>query len=198
MLEHLIQIDTQVFYWINHHCCSALDWLMWGASQGYTWVIVLLAVLFICFDIRKYRKQWWWALVGIALCILLADRISVLCFKEVFCRLRPCHALSDVNMFHTSCGGKYGFVSSHAANLFAIVMFLILHKKSSPQPQGKHPWLMGGLLVAWAVLVGYSRVYLGKHYPGDVICGALLGLLIGCIVWWLIDKLPAKIQKRKN
>ena len=179
----MIQHDIDLFYWINHHHTPWLDWVMWVASQGWSWAIVLVAAV-VYMAVRQSRWQWLWILVGIGLCFLLSDRISVLCFKDVFCRLRPCHALEDVRMFHTSCGGAYGFVSSHAANVFALALFLSLwHRKISPKSQQP----LSILLFLWACLVCYSRPYLGKHYPGDVVCGALLGLAVGTAVFFLVQ-----------
>lgn len=190
-MEKLNSLDTEVFYWMNQNHCTVSDYVLWSFSQAWSWALVLLAV-FVFFTFRRERKTWWLMLLGIGLCFLLSDRISVLCFKDVFQRPRPCHALLDVRMiFGTTCGGAYGFVSSHAANCFALAMFLSLwcRKKCNAMPY---------LLFAWAAIVGYSRPYLGKHYPGDVVCGALLGLFIGWMVYLLIRWISGKIKYRKN
>lgn len=189
MFEALNSFDTQCFYWINHHNNGVLDWVLWVASQGWSWAIVLL----LCFALTTMRsepRKWWMVLLGIGLCFLLSDRLSVMCFKDVVCRPRPCHVLDDVNMFRTGCGGAYGFVSSHAANVFALAMFLSLR-------YCKRFKVLPSLLFAWALVVGYSRPYLGKHYPGDVVCGALLGLGVGALAFFLIVKLEHWMQRRK-
>ena len=91
-------------------------------------------------------------------------------------------------MFQTSCGGLYGFVSSHAANVFALATFLSLwHRKIRNEKLGMRHSLFPILLFLWAILVCYSRPYLGKHYPGDVVCGAALGLLVGTAVFFIIQ-----------
>ena len=98
-------------------------------------------------------------------------------------------------MFQTSCGGLYGFVSSHAANVFALALFLSLwHRKIRNEKLGMRNSqlsilnsLFSILLFLWAILVCYSRPYLGKHYPGDVVCGAALGLLVGTVVFFIIQ-----------
>ncbi len=187
---NIVDFDTQLFYWVNQHHTPFLDWVMWTASQSWSWAIVLVAA--VAFMIAKgERRSWGWLVAGIALCFLLSDRISVLCFKDVFCRLRPCHALADVRMFRTSCGGAYGFVSSHAANVFALALFLSLrHKKHTSSTLSKLPAILfPSLLILWACLVGYSRPYLGKHYPGDVICGGLLGIAVGIAVFFIIQSI---------
>lgn len=193
MVNQLEQFDTQIFWWVNQHHCDGLDWLLWIASQQWSWAIVLVAA-FCLITLRHEPRQWWVVLLGIGLCFLLADRISVLCFKDVFCRLRPCHALEGVRMFRTSCGGQYGFISSHAANVFALALFLSLRCRKTNVSSAD---LVAALLCLWACIVCYSRPYLGKHYPGDVICGAAVGLLIGWIVF-LLSQLIEKLITKKN
>lgn len=199
------QIDTQVFYWINQHHCTFTDWVFWSASQHWCWTIVIV-LAFIFTTLRKEPRKWWIVILGIALCFLLSDRISVLCFKDVFCRLRPCHALENVRMFNTSCGGQYGFVSSHAANVFALALFLSLRyrrarKKNHYTFQGstkERKSIFTFLIFLWVIIVGYSRPYLGKHYPGDVICGAALGLIIGIIVFYVMKLIENMCYRNNN
>ncbi|MCQ2260677.1 MAG: phosphatase PAP2 family protein [Bacteroidales bacterium] len=179
--------------------------MLWGFSQSWSWAIVL--ILAFCFTtLRREPRNWWLVLLGIVLCFLLSDRISVLCFKDVFCRLRPCHALEHVRMFNTSCGGQYGFVSSHAANAFSLALFLSLRnrkalRKSRFTFQGSssqnQKTIFPLLIFLWALIVGYSRPYLGKHYPGDVICGALLGVIIGLFVFYF-TKLVENVRNNRN
>ena len=192
MLETLNNLDTQWFWWINSHHCTAMDWVMWSLSQH--WCMAAVIVLAFCLLTLRYEpRRWWVVLIGIALCFLLADQGSVQLFKNTVCRLRPCHALEDVRMFRTSCGGQYGFVSSHAANVFAVAMFLTLRYWK----RVKRQWPL--LLIAlWAIATCYSRPYLGKHYPGDVICGAVFGAIIALIVWWVTAVIEKKFCKSET
>ena len=192
MFETLNNLDTQWFWWINSHHCTAMDWVMWSLSQH--WCMAAVIVLAFCLLTLRYEpRRWWIVLIGIALCFLLADQGSVQLFKNTVCRLRPCHALEDVRMFRTSCGGQYGFVSSHAANVFAVAMFLTLRYWK----RVKRQWPL--LLIAlWAIATCYSRPYLGKHYPGDVICGAVFGAIIALIVWWVTAVIEKKFCKSET
>ena len=192
MIETLNNLDTQLFYFINGHHCTAMDWVMWSLSQH--WCMAAVIVLAFCLLTLRYEpRRWWIVLIGIALCFLLADQGSVQLFKNTVCRLRPCHALEDVRMFRTGCGGQYGFVSSHAANVFAVAMFLTLRYWK----RAKRQWPL--LLIAlWAIATCYSRPYLGKHYPGDVICGAVFGAIIALIVWWVTAVIEKKFCKSET
>ena len=198
----LMQLDTDLLLWINQHHCPIADWILWTSSQSWSWAIVLIAA-FILTTLRHEPSRWWLVLLGIALCFLFSDRLSVL-IKEWVCRPRPCHAIENVRMFRTSCGGAYGFVSSHAANVFSLALFLALrHNKSIRHSQHSLPSrksnriLFPILIFLWAVVVAYSRPYLGKHYPGDIICGALLGLIVGFAIFHLSQLIDSLINKKK-
>ena len=192
-------LDTRLFYWINQHHNTLLDNVLWSASQHWSWTIVI-ALAFCIGTLRHEPRKWWLVLAGIGLCFLLSDRVSVMCFKEVVCRLRPCHALEGVRMYQTSCGGLYGFVSSHAANVFALALFLSLRHNRAVRLRGlQRGWWRKNtfaiVLFLWAVVVGYSRPYLGKHYPGDVLCGALVGLGMGALAYFLVGKVEQWVDK---
>lgn len=191
MLETLKEIDTQWFLWINSHHTTALDWTMWTLSQHWSWAVVIV-LAFMLLTLRQEPRRWWLVTVGVVLCFLLADQGSVL-IKDTVCRLRPCHALEDVRMFRTHCGGQYGFVSSHAANAFAVALFFVLRYWK----RLKRQWPLL-LLIVWALATSYSRAYLGKHYPGDLVCGAILGCIIALIVWWLTDTIEKKLRKSET
>ena len=194
MLEALKQVDTQWFLWINGHHTTALDWVMWVLSQHWCFAAVLVIAFFALttqsFHLSPFtfhlERRWWFVLLAIGLCFLLADQGSVQLFKNTVGRLRPCHAIEDVRMFRTGCGGQYGFISSHAANAFAIVTLLWMRYRKQT--------LAVILLVLWALLTCYSRAYLGKHYPGDLLCGALFGIVCGLIVWWLTTVIEKKLH----
>lgn len=208
MLESLNALDTQLFYLINSHHNAFFDWFFYLFTTHLSWAVVIL-LFFGLVTLRCEARLWWAVVIGIALCFLLSDRISVLCFKDVVCRLRPCHALPDVHMFRVGCGGQYGFVSSHAANSFSLAMFFALRygfrsrqalesSCSGTFNANSRPscgWLVPVVAFLWAFTTSLSRVYLGKHYPGDILCGALVGLAIGALVYWLLQKIPATAKQ---
>jgi len=181
ILESLEAIDINLFLFVNQANNSFLDSVMLYASSKFFWIpfYILLVVLISI----KYK---WNALLAVSFVLLavgLADLTSVHLFKNVFQRLRPCYnpALDDVINNIVGCGGKYGFVSSHAANSFAIVGMVV------KLIGDKQKWL-NWFMPLWGVLILYSRIYLGKHYPSDVIAGAALGFLIAWLVYLLFTK----------
>ena len=119
-------------------------------------------------------------LLGFGLLITLADQSASGFFKPFFERLRPCHNPEIEHLVHTikRCGGQYGFASSHASNTFALGTFLFLVYRNK--------W--SKLMLVWAAVVSYSRIYAGVHYPGDILVGAILGVLSAFIVYGLYRK----------
>jgi len=186
ILQTLNSWDTELFLALNGAHNSFWDLVMWWASDKYIWIPVYLFFLFILW--RDYRKKIWVVLLFAALLIFLSDQISVQLFKDVFQRLRPCHdpALEGlVHIINGKCGGSFGFYSSHASNVFAIAIFVIsLYKRHCPS-------LYLGIAL-WAVLIAYSRVYLGVHYPGDVIAGAIAGSILG----WVVARFTKNLLKK--
>lgn len=203
-MQYLLDLDTRLFRWINGHYNDGMDWSMWVLSQHWAFAIVIV-LLFVLLTMRREPRSWWVVGIGIALCFLFSDRISVMCFKDVVCRLRPCHALEGVRMFRTHCGGQYGFVSSHAANVFALAMYFALRYRrrgGSVVATGLQGWWhrygVTVVVMLWAVAVCYSRVYLGKHYPGDCLGGAIVGLAMGALVFYILERLPWTRSTRTN
>jgi len=139
--------------------------------------------------IKKYKKQTILILVLVAVMITLSDQITVF-FKNYFERPRPCHDEVIGHLVHTvkgACGGAYGFMSGHAASSFALATFLIALI-------GDRFRYFKVFLILWAMLVAYSRVYLGVHYPADILCGALLGILLG----YLFSKIFLTVKTRMD
>lgn len=164
------KIDQDIFLFLNSINSPWWDDVMALISSKLIWV-PLYAFILVMLGM-KYKRSLLLIIPIIILTVTASDQLSVHAFKEVFQRLRPCHEPALSGLVHTvnnKCGGSYGFVSSHASNSFAVAVLSLglLRKK----------WFTA-MILFWAALVSYSRVYLGVHYPGDIIGGALLGALI--------------------
>jgi len=164
------RLDQQLFLFLNSFNSPFWDQVMSIISGTATWIPLYLAIL-IYLGV-KLRKKFLVLILTIIIAVTLSDQISVLIKNSVH-RLRPCHEPSLEGMVHLVkgyCGGLYGFVSSHASNSFMVAMLCLLLIRRC--------WFTWFIII-WALVIGYSRIYLGVHYPGDVICGSLLGILIG-------------------
>lgn len=180
-MEQLLAWDTALFLWLNGSGTPTFDpfWLM--MSEKATNVVVYL--VFVVF----YGKRHGWKsgvylfLLGVAL-VGLTDQVTNL-FKNGFMRLRPCHedSLADsMRLVKNSCGGLYSFFSGHSSNSFALAtLFSFFFKKQKA---------IMPILFVFAGLIAYSRVYLGVHYPIDILCGALAGTFIGSLIYSLVNK----------
>jgi len=177
MIEFLNQLDTSLFLFLNGLHSGWLDPVMIFISGKLTWIPFYLVLLVLI--IRQYRWQSLLILLFITVLISLSDQLSVRAFSFVFERPRPCHEPDLQPLIHLakgSCGGAFGFVSSHAANSFALAGFSwFLLRPVFPK--------IGFVLFPWAAIVSYSRIYLGVHYPADILVGAFLGLIIAWVVW---------------
>lgn len=183
-METLEALDRAAFLAINGWHAEWADDVMLAASARFTWIPLYLLFLFLL-QRRFGWKGLLWAAPTIAVMVLCSDSGSVLFFKETVQRLRPCHEPLLNGLVHLvpeNCGGQFGFVSSHASNHFAIALFMIGALRGIPK------WAPS-MLLFWAALIAYSRVYLGVHYPGDVLVGALYGALIGSIFAWIFHRI---------
>lgn len=186
MLDTLNNIDTQIFLYLNGMHSAFWDSVMWWVSVKTNWIP--LYVLILGYLVYRWRWKALWILLGTVVLVTLSDQGSVL-IKESVRRLRPCHQVELAGIVHLVreyCGGNYGFVSSHAANHFAVAMFTALWIREK--------WYRV-FIMAWAALISYSRIYLGVHFPGDVLGGALLGVLLAWGICRLMILIPAVKMK---
>lgn len=190
MIEFIKNIDTELFLFLNGLHSDFFDSLMWWISDKYLWIPFYAFLLFLL--IKKYGKRSFIPIITIALFVVASDQITVHLFKNLFQRYRPSQNLDLSGVVHIVNGykgGLYGFVSSHASNTFglATIMSFLLKRR-----------YLTIVLIIWAVIVSYSRIYLGVHYPADVLCGAIIGVLIAFIFYKLADLVSKKLYKSNN
>lgn len=183
-MEKLLNWDHHLLLAINSHHSVCADFIMGWASDRFIWIPLYIFMLYLLY--KQAPRKILFYLGAIALLILLVDQSSVHLFKIPFARLRPCHTPGLAELLHLpqGCGGQFGFISSHAANSFALATFLSLILRKTY-----------GLLFLWAALVAYSRVYLGVHFFSDILAGALWGSLLAYLVYLLVQWGIRKCEK---
>jgi len=183
------QLDRQLLLILNSANSPFWDDVMFFVSMKLVWIPLYLAIL--VYLGREYRPSFPLLVLCLILSVVLADQISNL-IKDLIARPRPSHETSIQGLVHTVngyTGGAFGFVSSHAANSFNVALFslLLIRRK----------WYSAFILL-WAATVSYSRIYLGVHYPGDIICGAILGILTGWASYSVFRRYENRIFFRRR
>lgn len=178
-IQQLIDFDKMLLLQLNGSNSLFWDGFMYIVTKTNTWIPAAIALLYVIFK-NNNLKRGATIVCLIALVIVLADQTASGICKPLFERFRPTKVPEFMNMVdivnNYRAGGMYGFISSHAANTFAVAMFISLLVKNSR---------MTFMMFMWALIPTYSRVYLGVHYPGDVFFGMIDGMLCGALVYFL-------------
>ncbi len=186
LIDSIKDIDTKQFLYLKSKHNSFFDFIMFWASDKLIWIPLYLLFAFLVY--KHFGKRIWLVILAALVLILLSDQLSNHGFKNTFLRYRPCHNLTIQDKVHLNgdCGGTYGFVSSHAANTFALAIFLgmLFYKRIK---------YFAIAIFIWAFFVSYSRIYNGVHYPADIAVGAIIGMGIGIMIYKLFSFVEKKI-----
>ncbi len=193
-------VDTSLFIFFNQLHHPVLDTPMYVISQEWFSVPLYIGLL-VNWWLKKGKKQFFVLFFGAVICVGLSDFTTSGIMKPHFKRLRPSHEPTLKSQIHlvkdlkgnTYKGGKYGFASSHASNTFALLMWIILCMRGVWVNNYK---IFIGLWALWAITISYTRIYLGVHYPLDILVGALVGSIWACVVFWIFQK--NKILEKYN
>lgn len=175
-MDLLNNLDKELFLYLNGFHNALWDYNMTLFTLTQLWIPFYLVIVVII--VNKYGKKSLWILLAVALLILFADQFSGI-LKHSVKRLRPSNdpVISQLAHVFFTKGGLYGFVSAHAANAFSFATFsLLLFKNRS----------YTFFIIPWAMMIAYTRIYLGLHYPGDILGGTILGILIGAGMYKLL------------
>jgi membrane-associated phospholipid phosphatase len=173
---NIIQIDIAIFEWVNNNLSSMLfDMVLPWMREPYFWLP--LYTFIIAFVFFNYGAKAYWFVLFLVLTAGSADLISSRVVKNSIKRLRPCNTENVIVTERVHCGSGYSFTSSHAANHFAVATFLVM-------TFGQHFKKIKPYCWTWAAIIGFSQIYVGVHFPLDILGGAILGLIIGQI--WAI------------
>ncbi len=189
-MTEIKQWDEALFHFLNAQRLDWLDPVMKTLTGTYIWIPLYAFLIYLIF--KSYGMTGFWYVGFIVLLILLADKFTSGFMKPFFERLRPCHDPRWEGMINTyaGCGGKFGFASSHASTTFSVATYMFLIFRGKIQAMG---WLF-----LWAGLISYTRIYLGVHYPSDILVGALVGIASGLITFSLVEWLRMVVEKKKT
>jgi len=175
----MFSLECELLRWVQSFSSPGADAFFLLVSNRWAWIPLYFLLALLCY--RVYGKKILHILLALALLIALSDQLSVL-IKKTVQRPRPCHTPELLHWLRqpAGCGGLYGFVSSHASNSMALAVFLsFLFRRRRA---------LIGLMAAYTLLVGLSRVYLGAHFPGDILGGYLLGALLATALWFVMKR----------
>ncbi|MFY0608382.1 MAG: phosphatase PAP2 family protein [Cyclobacteriaceae bacterium] len=178
MLEWILDIDRELFLALNGLGSPYLDDIMIAISNKYVWIPLYLYLIFRLY--QRFGVKFYWAVAVVLLVIVCTDQITANVFKPFFGRLRPCKdpSLEGFMTIIGHCRGFYGFASGHAANSMGLACIIYLIEKST----------FGRAMIVWSLVVAYSRIYLGVHYPTDIIVGLMLGAILAYLIYFLVYK----------
>ena len=181
MIDEILKLDSKLFLYLNNLGTSKFDIFWISLSKIEANILMYLFLILLFFYIQKIRPKLiyiFYFFIVIALMITITDQGANI-FKDSIQRLRPCYnesIIDSLRLVKENCGGKYGFFSAHASNSFSLAIFFGLLFINRIR-------YIIMITVVYASLISYSRIYLGVHYPIDIIFGSLFGIFVGFVMY---------------
>ena len=191
-LQSLLEVDRNLLHFFNGSNNMFLDSVVSTLTSGITWIPLYLALLCLIIKNNETMSQIMLIIGCSALCILLADGVADGLAKPYFARLRPTNdpfIKYSIDVVHNYRGDDFGFFSAHAANTMSIAVFFCLLIRNR---------LLSFTLVLWSLINSWTRLYLGVHYPSDIICGLFWGCVSGFLSYIAYHYIYRKISTNAN
>lgn len=187
-LDSLIQFDKQLLLALNGSDSLFLDGLAMSLTTAITWIPLYVSLFYLVLKNNESVRQIFLVVCCAAICVVLAGTIDDLFVKPTVARWRPTHDPEIgplVDVVYGYRGGSYGFFSAHAANTFSVAVFFCLLVRSR---------LLSIFMIVWSLVNCWTRVYLGVHYPGDILFGVVWGGIVGVAVYFLFSRINSRIK----
>lgn len=192
-ISFLAAVDTELLHMFNNSNSLFLDSMAQILTSGFTWAALYIALIFLIIKNNETMVQIWLAIGCAVLCVMLAGGVDDLIVKPLAGRLRPTYDPAVKYTLHIVDGiyggGKYSFFSAHAANTFSLALFLCYMVRSKA---------LGVALVTWSAVNCWTRLYLGVHYPSDILVGLAWGAVVATLVYLLYRHLYRKLSPNQN
>lgn len=192
MLEMLMELDRALLGFFNGSDSLFMDGVMTTLTSGFSWIPLYLSLFYLVVKNNETMTQIMWVVCCVVLCVILSGGVADFVVKPWIARWRPSNdplIKYTVDVVNDMRGTNYGFFSAHAANTFSIALFFCLLVRNK---------LFNTFLILWSLVNCYTRMYLGLHYPGDILCGLLWGAIVAVSVYMLYRKIYFKISPKLN
>ena len=187
-MQELISLDQQLLLWFNGSDSLFIDSMAMTLTSKWTWIPLYLSLFYLVLKNNESMRQILLIIGCAALCVVMAGTVDDMIVKPLVARPRPTHDLQIgmlVDVVNEYRGGRYGFFSAHAANTFSVAIFFSLVVRHR---------ILTIFMVTWSLVNCWTRMYLGVHYPGDILCGLIWGAIVGTTVYAIYMRFSPNYQ----
>lgn len=191
-IQTILEVDRDLLFWFNGSGSLFIDRWMAILTCGFTWIPLYISLLYLVIKNNETMTQILLIIGCSLLCVVFADGVADFIVKPLIARWRPSNdplIKYSVQVVGGMRGSDYGFFSAHAANTFSIAIFFCLLVRSK---------ILSVSILLWSLVNCYTRMYLGLHYPLDILCGLLWGGAVGCGSYIIYNKVYNKISPANN